>query len=113
MGGGGFAGGSREARRPTIAPPAVAHRPAAPLAVGPPDRLATLPVGKKRFCLFCLNQQRDLANISVSKGSVSMLVEELVELANRICGQKAEEQTTEVKSEQNGFRGRARKLRRI
>lgn len=31
-----------------------------------------------------------------------MLVEELVELANRICGQKAEKQTTEVKSAQNG-----------
>ena len=108
MGGGRLCG-----RDGSLFSSAVAHRPVAPLAVGPPDRLAIPPVGKKIFCLFCLNQQRDLANISVSKGNVSMLAEALVELANRICGQKAEEQTTEVKSAQNGFRRRARKLRRI
>ena len=36
------------------------------------------------------------------KGGVSLLVEELLELANKICKQKAEEQTTELKSAQTG-----------
>ena len=57
------------------------------------------------LCLFSkirLNQQNVFAIISVSKGGVSLLIEELVELANKICKQKAEEQTIELKSAQMG-----------
>ena len=57
------------------------------------------------LCLFSkirLNQQNVFAIISVSKGGVSLLIEELIELANKICKQKAEEQTIELKSAQTG-----------
>mgnify|MGYP000007288036 FL=1 len=57
------------------------------------------------LCLFSkirLNQQYVFAIISVSKGGVSLLIEELIELANKICKQKAEEQTIELKSAQAG-----------
>ena len=57
------------------------------------------------LCLFGkirLNQQNVFAIISVSKGGVSLLIEELIELANKICKQKAEEQTIELKSAQTG-----------
>lgn len=44
------------------------------------------------LCLFSkirLDQQNIFAVISVSKGDVSLLIEDLIELANKICKQKA------------------------
>ncbi len=40
--------------------------------------------------------------MSLTKGGVCLLVEELIELANRICKQKTEEQTIELKSAKTG-----------
>ena len=50
-----------------------------------------------KYSLFIRQNSLELAKcfaiISVSKGGVSLLIEELIELANKICKQKAEEQT--------------------
>ena len=40
----------------------------------------------------------EFAKIDLSSGGVSLLVEEFIELAKKICVQKSEEQTVELKA---------------